>query len=281
MHKTKFDPKTHGFAFLNYWELDQADSEAILQTLNQTVAGVLPALEPLFGSVVILAGLALRLRSSAENANPQTYGLCGGMAFAALDYYTAGIPIPTATVAPTQASAAGTIMRNYLQRRQLDSLRENLGAVLAWMTVLNYIPQWWSFKSGAPWLLDRSKEEWKTLKKNIDAGQPTPLALIGTTKDPLENHQVLAYGYDEPDPGLGVDGTGIIYVYDMNCPGVEPTPDCLGGERTIRLDLREKALLAQECCPSLQRGPLRGFMCEKYSAVMPPIVQDWTTPAPI
>ena len=54
--------------------------------------------------------------------------------------------------------------------------------------------------------------------------------------------------------GIGADGTGLIYVYDMNCPGVEPTGDCPGGERTIRLDLRGKVLSAQECCPNPQRG---------------------------
>jgi hypothetical protein len=277
MPKTNFDPKTQGFAFVNYWELDQSDRDAVLQILGATAGSVFSALEPVFGSFLILAEPILRLRWSAESADPQTYGLCGGMAFAALDYYTTGIPIPTSKLPPTRANAAGTIMRNYLQRRQLDSLRDNLGTVLAWMTVLNYIPQWWGFKSGAPWLLDRSKEEWKKLKDNIDAGQPTPLALIGTTKDPMQNHQVLAYGYDEPDPHVGADGTGIIYVYDMNCPGVEATADCPGGERTIRLDFREKVLLTQECCPNPQRGSLRGWMCEKYSAVVPPIVEDWTT----
>ena len=223
MPKTKFDPTTQGFPFVNYWELDQADGEAVLEILDDAAGSALSALKPIFGSILTFTESILKSRWPGGNADLQTYGLCGGMAFAALDYYTAGIPIPTAKLAPTRANAAGTAMRNYLQRRQLDSLRDNLVTVLEWMTVLNYIPQWWSFKSGAPWLLDRSKEEWETLKHNIDAGQPTPLALIGTTKDPMENHQVLVYGYDEPDPRIGADGTGVIYVYDMNCPGVEPS----------------------------------------------------------
>jgi hypothetical protein len=276
MPKTGFDPTARGFPFVNSWQLDQADAGAVLEILDDAAGSALAALKPLFGSILTAAESVLKSRWPAGNSDLQTYGLCGGMAFAALDYYTAGLAIPTAKVVPTRANTAGTVMRNFLQRRQLDSLRDNLVTVLVWMTVLNYIPQWWSFKSGAPWLLDRSKEEWNRLKNKINAGQPSPLGLIGTTKDPMQNHQVLAYGYDEPDPTLGTGGTGIIYVYDMNCPGVQPTPDCPGGERTIRLDFRGRVLSAQECCPNPLRGPLRGLICEKYSAVRPPLVEDWT-----
>lgn len=281
MPKTNFQPATQGFAFLNYWELDESDTDSVLNTLNDTVGPALAALQPLFGNILVLAGLAIKLKLDAARANPQAYGLCGGMAFAALDYFNSGIPIPTAKVVPTRTTLAGNAMRDYLQRRQIDSLRDNLPTVLGWMTMLNYVPQWWNFTSGAPWLLAHSKGQWETLKSNIDAGHPTPLALLGTTKDPMGNHQVLAYGYDDPDPAIGADGTGIIYVYDMNCPGMAPTADCPAGERTIRVDLRGKVLSARECCPSAERGPLRGFICEKYSAVTPPVVQDWTTLAPI
>lgn len=281
MPKSNFQPATQGFAFLNYWELDESDTDAVFNVLNDTAGPALSALMPLFGNVLVLAGLALRLKSDAGNANPQIYGLCGGMAFAALDYYTAGIPIPAAKVVPTRTTLAGGTMRDYLQRRQIDSLCDNLPTVLKWMTMLNYVPQWWSFNSGAPWLLEQSKGQWETLKSNIDSGHPTPLALIGTTKDPMGNHQVLAYGYDAPDPAVSAEGTGVIYVYDMNCPGMAPTVNCPDGERTIRVDFRGKVLAAAESCPSAQRGPLRGFIVEKYSAVTPPVVQDWTTLAPI
>ncbi len=153
-------------------------------------------------------------------------------------------------------------MRDYIEQRQIDSLKANLPNVLAWMAMLFLIPQWWSFKSGGGWLLERTKEQWAILEKSIGAGNPQPLALIGATTNPCENHQVLATGFD--DHG---DGTGVIYLYDMNCPGAE---------QTIRLDFRGPVLRAEESCPSEPRGPLRGFICEKYASAAPPTVMDWT-----
>ncbi len=263
MPKTNFSPQTDGFAFVNLWTFDQAETDAVAQLLNTAVDGALTILNPLFGGALVLSGLSRRLVTWAEGAVPQTYGLCGGMAFAALDYYAAGIRIPEGNQPPTRVNPAGTTLRDYLDKRQLDSLRDNLSAVLAWMAVLKLIPQWWTFRSGSPWLLDQTKEQWQTLTKNIDAGQPTPLALIGTTANPMENHQVVAYGYE--DAG---DGTGTIYVYDMDCPEAE---------QRIVLDFRGRFLSAPETCANPARGPLCGFICEKYTSAAPPTVTDWTS----
>jgi hypothetical protein len=98
---------------------------------------------------------------------------------------------------------------------------------------------------------------WRHLKRHIDAGEPWPIGLVGTTKDPFTNHQVLACGYDERG-----DGRGTIYIYDMNCPGAE---------QTIELDFRGESLLADESCPG-GRGSLRGFFCEDYTPSQPPSV---------
>ncbi len=264
MTKTNFDPVKDGFAFVNYWTFDPSESAKLTGLFTQAIDGALSVLNPLFNSAFILSGLNRRLTTWCANALPDSYGLCGGMAFAALDYFRAQVPIPSCKVAPTRDTAAGTTMRDYLEQRQMDSLKDNLPTVLAWMAMLNLIPQWWSFKSGAGWLLDRTKEQWQVLCKSIQAGNPQPLALIGATNNPTENHQVLATGCDDPQ-----DGTGVIYVYDMNCPGAE---------QTIRLDLRGSVLQAVESCPSDARGPLRGFICETYGKVAPPTVMDWTLP---
>ncbi len=165
MPKTNFSPQIDGFAFTNYWTFDQAESDAVTNLLNDAVEGALIALNPLFGRPLVVLGLGHRLAAWAETAVPQTYGLCGGMAFAALDYYTARIPIPKGNEPPTRANGAGTTLRDYLEQRQLDSLKDNLSTVLAWMAVLNLIPKWWPFKGGAPWLLEQSKEQWNTLTK--------------------------------------------------------------------------------------------------------------------
>jgi hypothetical protein len=95
------------------------------------------------------------------------------------------------------------------------------------------------------------REEWVELKGHIDAGHPWPLCLIGTSVSPFNNHQVLATGYDDHD-----DGTGVIFVYDMNDPGKE---------QTITLDMRGEILAAVESVPNADRGPLRAFFCEHYT----------------
>jgi hypothetical protein len=181
------------------------------------------------------------------------------MAFAALDYYRIKSPLPRGNGyydQPTRATPAGTRLRTYLWKRLLDSLELNAAKVLVWMVVLHVLPAWWPFNGGNAWLLRESKKEWNVLKEHIDAGEPWPIALIGTTKNPCNNHQVLAYGYEDAD-----DETGCIYVYDMNCPG---------DERKINIDMRGNTLLAVEDCASTTRGPLQGFFCEDYKPVVPP-----------
>lgn len=266
MPKTDFLPQRDGFAFRNYWALDQAESDEVISLLNASVDDALSVLNPLFPPPLIMLRLGRKLVTWAETAVPQTYGLCGGTAFAALDYYNAKIPIPLGTEPPTRANTAGTTLRDYLQHRQLDSLKDNLPTILAWMAVLNLIPSWRPFKGGAAWLLDQSKAQWNTLTTKIDANQPVPLAIIGTTMNPMQNHQVLAVGYDDPH-----DGTGTIFVYDMNCPGAE---------QSIQLDFRGLLLFAVETCPNNRRGALRGFICVEYTPAKPPIVTDWMSPAP-
>jgi hypothetical protein len=266
MPKTNFDPATNGFSFINYWTFDDTERVKLSALFTGAIDDALAVLSPWFNSAFIAAGLNRRLTAWCANALPESYGLCGGMAFAALDYYDARLSFPPSQDVPTRDTAGGTTLRDYLEQRQIESLRANLPTVLAWMAVLNLIPQWWAFQSGGMWLLQRSKEQWEQLKRSIDAGTPQPLALVGTTSNPSENHQVLATGYDEQ-----FDGTGVIYVYDMNCPRAE---------QTIRLDFHGSALQAVESCPSDGRGPLRGFICEKYQSILPPTVMDWTLPRP-
>jgi hypothetical protein len=75
---------------------------------------------------------------------------------------------------------------------------------------------------------------------------------------------VLACGYD--DPG---DGTGTIYVYDMNSPGNCPNGEPQTVEQKLQIDFRGSGLADTESCPG-ERGPLRGFFCSAYSEVQPP-----------
>src|SRR5206468_43557 len=119
------------------------------------------------------------------------YGMCGGMAFASLDYWLNNWVVPRGNNRhdqPQRTSPQGTALRDYLWNRLLQSVRDNIVTFLQWMAILQLPvgPQ-------AGWLRDQTAGELVKLKKGIDAGIPVPVALLGTTSNPLDNHQVLVY----------------------------------------------------------------------------------------
>lgn len=253
--RTGFRPATDGFAFVNAWRFDERETADMGKTLSYSVdrmTGALPA--SMRGLVGNSAGTLVR--TWTQNLIPEEYGMCGGMAFAALDYHKQGIPVPRGGIfdqQPQRTDPQGGKLRAYLWQRQVESFQANAPQMLAWMAML-HMPL---LGGGAGWLLQQTRTEWHTLKQHIDAGNPHPLCLLGTTANPFNNHQVLATGY--ADPG---DGTGTIFLYDMNCPR---------REQTIALDMRQSDhLRATESCPSPPRGDLRGFFCETYTPATPP-----------
>lgn len=260
MTMTPFRPSVHGFAFGNSWTFDEYEKATIRDVVRGSIIGSHSMLSSGFGQLVDIAGIDDVAASWVLSGLPQRYGLCGGMAFAALDYYRANIPVPRGDPdrVPVRTSPEGARLRSYLWTRLLDSLRDNGSTFMLWMGVLHLIPETWPLNGGTEWLHRESRVQWARLRKHIDAGRPRPLGLVGSSKDPFSNHQVLAYGYDITSTGLAK-----IYVYDMNCPDAE---------QTIRLNLRDEPLsrLEWESCSSRKRGPLRGFFVEEYHAKTPP-----------
>jgi hypothetical protein len=141
---------------------------------------------------------------------PVQYGLCGGMAYAARDFYETGRVAPRDTVAP----AWGTALTTFLLDRLLDTLPPEI--------LLRYIgsqsPLWSDHDTllarGRAWVM--ITEEWPRVQADLDAGHPSPLGLIRIKSllphDAVNNHQVLAYGYDLEGDDL------TLYVYDPNDP---------------------------------------------------------------
>jgi hypothetical protein len=146
-------------------------------------------------------------------------GLCGGMVFAARDYFEAGREPP----APDGASAPGAgPLFDYLCTRLFDSFGLPLGPGRYLELMSPLLPDGETFLSriglaphGRAWRL--VNQEWPAVRQDIDRGHPSPLGLVTVkSSNPLdlkEDHQVLAYGYD-------VDGAGLtIHLYDPNQPG--------------------------------------------------------------
>ena len=163
-------------------------------------------------------------------------GLCGGMVFAARDFFQAGMLIPPDTTNPS----AGPLF-DYIVQRLFDSFNLHLPppppplpgifptptppfgpGPLTYMHLMN--PALLDHETtasqiglafhGRAWIM--IQEEWPKIKADIDSDQLSPIALV-EIKDldatqMGDNHQVLAYGYE-------LDGTDLrIRLYDPNSP---------------------------------------------------------------
>ena len=162
-----FQPSQDGFEFTNAWPSEPA---VVLPTP--------------FGKI---------------NIGNAAAGLCGGMVFAALDYWHTGIPPPATRPAgrpavPLHRAASGSLwhlpagVAQYYQWMNLpdgDSGFEVFGRRvvtdrgLAWRTI---------------------QTQWPQIAADLDHGTPAALGVVTVASaNPAElglNHQVLAYGYD-------------------------------------------------------------------------------------
>ncbi len=164
---------------------------------------------------------------------PASFGLCGGMATAALDYYLKCIPVPSRTTIPTQ----GDNLFNYLVRRQLDSLDvPGFGMVLKFLEWTNRPDTTTRVaRSSVPaailsmligpltqlitldGLQELTAPEFRATTASLAAGSPVVLGLIYVGPGAVNiwhNHQVLAYGVTNVSANVKD-----IKIYDPNYPG--------------------------------------------------------------
>lgn len=145
----------------------------------------------------------------------RTGGLCGGMVYAALDYYNAGMLPSRQTYRP----AVHTRLHDYIYDRQVNSLTDNADK---WAE-LGFNP--FGARNGEffNWGLQGfNGGRLQELRAKIDRGQPVPLGLWHYDGHRGGDHQVLAIGYDTGRyrGDLGQHrGDLKIYVYDPNDSG--------------------------------------------------------------
>ena len=187
-------------------------------------------------------------------------GLCGGMVFAALDYWHAGVAPPATRPAPGQP------LYRYIVRRLIDSWHLPMGVAeyYQWMTMpegdtgFDVFGRHVVTERGVAW--QTISTQWPQIAADLDAGTPTPLGVVTVASaNPAElgaNHQVLAYRYSASvsevtvqvyDPNSGRND-GIYIKFDPRTP-TEPTTF------THNLNIG---------------GPVRGFFRTAYSPVTPP-----------
>lgn len=135
-------------------------------------------------------------------------GRCGGMVFAALDYFVAGVPLPpearTRTL-PANDSPLGRL----IWRRQLASVADLPDRNLARFVQYSYLP------ATAPLGVEAAtRKALLTLFDLLRTGRPAPLGMVSRLGLPqiATNHQVLAYAAEFGDVLVKVR------VYDPNHP---------------------------------------------------------------
>ncbi len=143
-------------------------------------------------------------------------GLCGGMAYAARDYFEARHDVPPGSTPPD----AGPLF-DFIVHRLFDSF-DLPGGVAKYLELMHpALPDHETDMSrlglaphGRSWRM--VVEEWPQIKKELDSGHLSPIALVCVKSLDFtqlgNNHQVLAYGYD-------LKGTDLsLCIYDPNRP---------------------------------------------------------------
>jgi hypothetical protein len=222
-----FLPSRHGFAFRNSWPSAPAIT-----------------LPPPFGGVGI--------GNAAD-------GLCGGMVFAALDYWHAGV------VPPAQQPAPGSPLFRYLVHRLITSWSIPAG-------VAKYY-RWMSLPDGDSALDVRGRrlvtrpgvwrrtigQEWPRVRARLNGEIPTALGVVTVASaNPVQlgyNHQILACGYE-------TSGSQVtLHVYDPNSGPRDDVTICFDvaacGSGAFRHNLNTP-------------GPVRGFFQVAYAPAIPP-----------
>jgi len=165
-------------------------------------------------------------------------GLCGGMVFAAMDYYANGSAELPKTPGPE--------LIRYFCKRLLDSWNLPLGAAKYY--------DWQRRKKG---LMGKTiRGEWPRIRARLDAGFPAPLGVINAQgygwKQLCRNHQVLCYGYDLDEANRDVT----LAIYDPNHPGDD------GANLSFRVSDPEMEQIAVHSC---EGSTVRGLFLSAYT----------------
>jgi hypothetical protein len=186
-------------------------------------------------------------------------GLCGGMAFAARDYFEAGREPPALATPPTSGP-----LFDHLVDRLFDSFDLPSGVARYLRLMSPLLPDgetFWSRLGVAPhgraWRM--VLEEWPKVRADVDAGHPSPLGLVRVkSSDPFdlkENHQVLAYGY-------ALDGDALtLSLYDPNRPRRDDV--------TLSMSLADPTRPVRLSMPTSGR-PVHAFFRVRYAPAPPP-----------
>ena len=159
-HMTGFDPTSpqgNGYGFVNYWHLTTAEAETLRNYFANTLDEVMSVCDVLVAeSLIGIAGLPItavveevspslrnQIHDAILSAPPGAIGMCGGMAFSAVDFYDNHVTLPAVARLSSQPDATtpdGSRLRDYIWRRLLDSLTANGSTYLKYLVTLHILP---------------------------------------------------------------------------------------------------------------------------------------------
>lgn len=212
------------------------------------------------------------------------YGRCGGMAFAALDYFLIGQDVPNNSQQPDSGP-----LRDFIWRRLLDSLDLNVVPILEWVMQLHIMPVISKMASaalgsavgtvvagpvgtaigaylagkedvlglgGPKVLVERTRGELNQLRTRLLAGPAWPIGLIyDDSAFVWKQHQVLALRFRDLGSGrLQLD------VWDNN-----------DGRRETSWVVDPSGSELQVTSPDDQDHRIKGIICEEYHPAIPPL----------
>jgi hypothetical protein len=215
-----FLPSKNGFHFRNKWS--HTLPVVTLGTLwNRFRMGIADDVANFLG-----------IGSVSEDWGPITKadgGLCGGMAFAAMDYFHANQLPPVARSGPDPETGLGSVplapdapddaLFLFIRDRLLDSF-DFTGRGHRWLSYTSPIypdddegvGQTLGLMKGKSWVTYR--EEWPRIREQLDQGRLATIGLVQSSEfDIGANHQVLAYAYEQSGQVVK------LWVYDSNIPG--------------------------------------------------------------
>lgn len=197
---TGFDPAVNGFGFSNRFPGGAVVAELVRQDRVSELTGLkLPR------AVSQLTDLA----SGEEFWG--SFGLCGGMSWAALDRFARSVRPGADRSIPGRDHE----LFRELVGRQADSMKRRrlMERCLVWQLLPDRAPWWLVWSRGLGRLT--AEQEWPKLRTALDNSTPGSLVLIRArgAADPSINHQVVAVGYQLSD-----DGKVDIRLYDPNHP---------------------------------------------------------------
>lgn len=179
--------------------------------------------------------------------------LCGGMVYAALDYFGTRKPIPSTTT-PTPV---GTPLNDYIHSRQSTAHGYTVRRLVASKVALFFTA------SREQWFVDSLASEFDKIRSHIAGGKPVPLFLV---KDGFTGHHVLVIGCAS-SPSIE---NPILLIYDPNRPGD------IG---RIFVDYQGKKLL-NSSSSAASGTPMVGFFVDpNYTEKTPPDI-DRPVPPP-